>query len=43
MGLMNTDYESKVIVLKPTIDEETTKQIVEEKKTNLFKKLLKKT
>ncbi len=42
MGLMNTDYESKVIVLKPTIDEETTKQMVEEKKTNLFKKLLKK-
>ncbi len=42
MGLMNTDYESKVIVLKQNIDVEEVKQMVEEKKTNLFKKLLKK-
>lgn len=40
--LINADYESKIIVLKKTIDKETTLEIVEEKKTNFFKKLLKK-
>jgi len=40
--LVNTDYESKIIVLKKTIDEPTVRELVENKKTNPFKKLLKK-
>lgn len=40
MGLLNTDYESKIIVLKQSLDEETAQQMIEEKKTNPFKGLL---
>jgi len=40
--LVNTNNESKIIVLNKTIDEQTVREIVENKKTNLFKKLLKK-
>ena len=40
MGLLNTDYESKTIVLKQELDEESAQQMIEEKKTNPFKKLL---
>jgi hypothetical protein len=40
--LINTDYESKTIVLKKTVDEQMARELVEDKKTSLFKKLLKK-
>lgn len=40
--MINTDYESKIIVFKKNIDEDTVKEIVENKKTNVFKKILKK-
>jgi len=40
--LINTDYELKIIVLKKNVDEQTVKEIVENKKTNVFKKILKK-
>ena len=40
--MINTNYESKIIVLKKTIDEQTVREIVENKKTTPFKKLLKK-
>jgi hypothetical protein len=40
--LVNSDYESKIIVLKKTVDEQISRELVENKKTNLFKKLLKK-
>ena len=40
--MVNTDYESKIIVLKKTVDEQVSRELVENKKTNLFKKLLKK-
>ena len=40
--MINTNYKSKIIVLKKTVDEATIREIVENKKTNPFKKLLKK-
>ena len=40
--MINTDYDSKIIVLKKTIDESVAQEIIENKKTNLFKTLLKK-
>jgi len=40
--LINTDYELKIIVFKKNVDEQTVKEIVEKKKTNVFKKILKK-
>jgi len=40
--LINTDYELKILVFKKNVDEETVKEIVENKKTNVFKKVLKK-
>lgn len=40
--MVNTDYESNLIVLKKTIDELQIQDIVEKKKTTLFKKFLKK-
>ena len=40
--MINTDYESKIIVFKKNNDEDTIKEIVENKKTNVFKKILKK-
>ena len=40
--MINSDYESKTIVLKKTIDELQIQEIVEKKKTSLFKKFLKK-
>jgi len=40
--LVNTTHESKIIVLKKTVDEHVARELVESKKTNLFKKLLKK-
>ncbi len=40
--MINTDYELKIIVFKKNVDEETVKEIVENKKTNVFKKILKK-
>jgi hypothetical protein len=40
--LNNTDYESKIIVLKKTIDGLPVQELVENKKTNPFKTLLKK-
>lgn len=42
MVLMNDDYESKTIVLKHDLDEETVRGIIEDKKTALFKKFLSK-
>lgn len=40
--MVNTDYESKIIVLKKTVDESEIQDIVEKKKTSLFKSFLKK-
>ena len=40
--MINTDYESKIIVLKKTVDEQKAREIVENKKTTVFKSLLKK-
>ena len=40
--LMNTDYESKQIVLRLKIDEDTARDIINEKKANVFKSFLKK-
>lgn len=40
--MVNTDYESKLIVLKKSIDELQIQDMVEKKKTTLFKKFLKK-
>ena len=40
--MIKTDYELKIIVFKKNVDEETVKEIVENKKTNVFKKILKK-
>lgn len=40
--MINTDYESKIIVLKKTVDEQKAREIVENKKTSIFKTLLKK-
>lgn len=38
--MINADYESKVIVLRKTIDEMQIQDIIEKKKTDLFKKFL---
>ena len=40
--MSNEDYESKIIVLKKRINEDTVQDIVEEKKTSVFRTLLKK-
>lgn len=40
--MINTDYESKTIVLKKIVDEQKARDIVENKKTDVFKSLLKK-
>jgi len=40
--LRKTDYESKVIVLKKNIDDGDAREIIEQKKTSVFRKLLKK-
>jgi hypothetical protein len=40
--LSKTDYESKVIVLKKNIDDGDSREIVEKKKTNVFRSMLKK-
>ena len=40
--LINSDYESKTIVLKKIIDEDIAREIIEEKKTKVFKGILKK-
>ncbi len=40
--LKNKDYESKVIVLKKNIDDADAREIVEKKKTGVFRALLKK-
>ena len=42
MVLANTDYESRVIVLKKNIDDADAREIVEKKKTSVFRTLLKK-
>jgi hypothetical protein len=39
--LSNTDYETKVVVLKKNIDDADAREIVEKKKTNVFRALLK--
>ena len=40
--MSNEDYESKIIVLKKQINEDTVQDIIEEKKTSVFRTLLKK-
>ena len=40
--MRNTDYESKVIVLKKNIDDGDAREIVDKKKTSVFRTLLKK-
>jgi len=40
--LTKTDYETKVIVLKKNIDDADAREIVEKKKTSVFRALLKK-
>lgn len=40
--MANKDYKSKVIVVRKKIDEDKVRQIVEEKKTSLFRTLLQK-
>lgn len=40
--MSNTDYETKVIVLKKNIDDADARNIVDKKKTNVFRALLKK-
>ncbi|HEX9844907.1 MAG TPA: hypothetical protein VGA92_00410 [Candidatus Nitrosotenuis sp.] len=40
--MVNKDYKSQVIVVRKKIDEGKTRQMVEEKKTSLFRSLLKK-
>jgi len=40
--LNNTDYEKKVIVLKKNIDDGDAREIIEKKKTSVFRSLLKK-
>ena len=40
--MKNKDYESKVIVLKKNIDEADAREIIEKKKTSIFRALLKK-
>jgi len=40
--LSNKDYESKILVLKKNIDSDSIQDMVEEKKTNVFRTLLKK-
>ncbi len=40
--MVNKDYESKVIVLKKNIDDGVARELVEKKKTNVFRSMLKK-
>ncbi len=40
--MVKTDYETKVIVLKKNIDDADAREIVDKKKTNVFRALLKK-
>ena len=40
--MVNSDYENKIIALKKKVSEETAHEMVEEKKTSLFRVMLKK-
>lgn len=42
ISLSKTDYETKTIVLRKTIDDESAKEIIDEKKADVFRVLLKK-